>query len=317
MKLSKVVSDYVNHKQALGMRYEAEAKMLASFCRAQGDVEIQSVDHASVSAFIAGRGPLTRTWHGKYSVLAGLYRYAMARGYAASAPLPTTIPKLPPPFRAYIYSLEELKRLTSATATYNRIIAGRMLLGSTLRVMLLAMYGTGMRRGEVLSLVLEDVDLSSRLLTVRDTKFFKTRLVPIGPHLAAELAEYLRQRRRLPCADGGKSSFFVTRRGKKIDDRCLNENFRKLCELAGVRRESSARYQPRLHDLRHTFAVHRLVAWYRAGADVQRLLPHLSTYLGHINIAATMCYLSMTPELLAEASRRFEDYVSKEVSHVR
>jgi site-specific recombinase XerD len=316
MKLSKVVSDYVNHKQALGMRYEAEAEMLASFCRAQGDVEIQSVDHASVSAFIAGRGPLTRTWHGKYSVLAGLYRYAIARGYAASAPLPTTIPKPPPPFRAYIYSLEELKRLSSATATYNRIIAGRMLLGSTLRVMLLVMYGTGMRRGEVLSLVLDDVDLSSRLLTVRDTKFFKSRLVPIGPHLAAELDEYIRQRRRLPCADGQKSSFFVTRRGKRIDDRCLNENFRKLCELAGVRRESTARYQPRLHDLRHTFAVHRLVAWYRAGADVQRLLPHLSTYLGHINIAATQRYLSMTPELLSEASRRFEDYVSKEVSHV-
>ena len=125
----------------------------------------------------------------------------------------------------------------------------------------------------------------------------------------------MKQCRRLPCIDWKKPSFFVTRRGKKIDKRCLNENFRKLCELAGVRRESTARYQPLLHDLRHTFAVHRLIAWYRAGADVQRMLPHLSTYLGHIGIAETQHYLSMTPELLSEASRRFEDYVSKEVYH--
>ncbi len=316
MKLTKVVGDYVAHKQALGMRYRAEAQALASFCRAQGDVEIQNVDHASVAAFISGRGPLTRTWHSKYSVLAGLYRYAIARGYAASAPLPATIPKPPPRFTAYIYSLDELKRLTAATATYNRIIAGRMLLGSTLRTILLVMYGTGMRRGEILTLTLEDVDLSSGLLTVRDSKFFKSRLIPIGPRLASELKDYVKQCRRLPCIDGKKPSFFVTRRGKKIDKRCLNENFRKLCELAGVRRESTARYQPRLHDLRHTFAVHRLIAWYRAGADVQRMLPHLSTYLGHIGIAETQHYLSMTPELLSEASRRFEDYVSKEVDHV-
>jgi integrase len=84
---------------------------------------------------------------------------------------------------------------------------------------------------------------------------------------------------------------------------------------AGIRREHGARYAPRIHDLRHTAAVHRLEAWYREGADVQRLLPLLATYLGHVGIAETQCYLTMTPFLLDAASRRFERYALGEVQH--
>jgi integrase/recombinase XerD len=82
-----------------------------------------------------------------------------------------------------------------------------------------------------------------------------------------------------------------------------------------VQRIDGARYQPRLHDLRHSFAVHRLTAWYQAGADVQKLLPHLSTDLGHVNVAATQVYLTMTPELLQLASQRFAQYAFQEVNH--
>jgi len=88
-----------------------------------------------------------------------------------------------------------------------------------------------------------------------------------------------------------------------------NANFRRLCILAGVRRSDTSSRQPRLHDLRHTFAVHRLTEWYKTGANVQLLLPALSTYLGHIDLRSTQCYLTMTPELLAEANHRFQDYV--------
>ena len=88
--------------------------------------------------------------------------------------------------------------------------------------------------------------------------------------------------------------------------------FRRLCEQAGIRRiRRRRRYQPRLHDLRHTFAVHRLTSWYRQGADVQKLLPSLSVYLGHAHLSATQVYLSMTPELLEEANARFERYAEK------
>ena len=109
--------------------------------------------------------------------------------------------------------------------------------------------------------------------------------------------------------------FFVTKLGARIPIRLLQRAFRRLRAQAGVRREGGARCQPRLHDLRHAAAVHRLTAWYREGKDVQRLLPLLSTYLGHVDIASTQLYLTMTPELLHEASKRFAKYVFGEVSH--
>jgi integrase/recombinase XerD len=93
------------------------------------------------------------------------------------------------------------------------------------------------------------------------------------------------------------------------------ELFRRVRKYAGLWREGDARFQPRLHDLRDTAAQHRLIAWYRTGRDVQRLLPQLATYLGHVDLASTQCYLSMTPELLHEASQRFERYAQPEVRH--
>jgi integrase/recombinase XerD len=91
--------------------------------------------------------------------------------------------------------------------------------------------------------------------------------------------------------------FVTTRAGGRLGRRTVEESFQRPRERAGVRRSDGARYQPRLHDLPHTFAVHRLIAWYRQGADVQRLLPQLPVYLGHSTLASTQGYLSMTPEL--------------------
>ncbi len=104
------------------------------------------------------------------------------------------------------------------------------------------------------------------------------------------------------------SPFFITRTGTAVTQ-CLAERaFVRLQDILGIVRQDGARYQPRLHDLRHSMAVHHLVAWYREGADVQRLLPQLATYLGHINVASTQRYLTMTPDLLHEASQRFKCY---------
>src|SRR5439155_15806723 len=98
--------------------------------------------------------------------------------------------------------------------------------------------------------------------------------------------------------------------------RCTLDNaFMRIRERAGVRRSDSSRFQPRLHDLRHTFAVHRLTAWYRQGADVQRLIYHLSVYLGHAHLTDTQVYLTMTPELLRQAGTRFERYARGEDGH--
>lgn len=150
---------------------------------------------------------------------------------------------------------------------------------------------------------------------MRQTKFFKTRLVPIGPCLTSVLDHYAAQRRQLPLPEGESSAFFATRTGRRLHYRNVNKLFGRVRQSADIQRESSARYQPRLHDLRHTAAVHRRTAWYRSGADVQRLLPQLATYLGHADVASTQRYLHMTPELLHEASQCFAHYAQPEAYH--
>jgi site-specific recombinase XerD len=159
------------------------------------------------------------------------------------------------------------------------------------------------------------VDLANSLLTIRDTKFFKSRLIPIGCHLTEVLKHYNRWRMATHSSVNGEACFFVCRYGRAILKHTLEETFRRLLKRAGIRRADASHQQPRLHGFRHSFAVHRLTTWYRQGADVQRLVYHLSVYLGHSHLAHTQVYLTMTPELLQQASTRFEQYARGEDSH--
>jgi site-specific recombinase XerD len=172
------------------------------------------------------------------------------------------------------------------------------------------LYGAGLRPGEALRLRCCDADLSARILAIWDTKFFKSRLVPIGADLCKAFDTYRTVRQRLPLPADMRSAFFCTNTGLAISLAQLEKVFVRLREHAGIRRPATDRWQPRLHDMRHSFALRRLIAWYREGADVQACLPLLATYLGHINLSGTQTYLTMTPELLGEASLRFERYVA-------
>jgi integrase len=178
---------------------------------------------------------------------------------------------------------------------------------ATFRTLILLLYGAGLRVSEAVALTVDDLDLSAATIIVRNTKFFKTRLLPIGPKLLTTLRSYSGERLAHCGQASPGSAFFVGRRGP-ISRQTADHYFRIVRRRVGIARYDGAYFQPRLHDLRHTFAVHRLVAWYRQGADVQLLLPKLSTYLGHIGLAETQHYLTMTPELLREAGRRFENY---------
>jgi len=230
----------------------------------------------------------------------------MGRGYVHSSPLPKNLPKPSRIFEPYIYSQDELQRLIDATALQEH--PRRKLQALTLRTLLLVLYGAGLRLSEALHLTVGDVDLGDSLLTIRETKFYKTRLVPIGPRLTAALSTFVTKRNRLENSAKSESPFFVTRSGQPITHQIAERAFVRLRNSVGVRRDAGPRDQPRLHDFRHAFTVHRLVSWYRQGADVQRLLPQLSTYLGHVHVSSTQRYLTMTPELLQEASLRFELY---------
>lgn len=314
MRLISVIEQYVNFKQSMGMSFRSEAYILRAFGRGQGDVDIDQISPLTALAFINGKGPVTRTWFHNHSALHGFYRFAVSRGYCKGSPLPSTKPQKPPQHVPYVYTQDELRRLLQATDLL--IDRKRTLPRSTLRLVLLVLYGTGLRLGEAISLTCRDVDLQQDLLSVRESKFYKSRLVPIGNQLHEQFERYQSQRRCLPLPEGTGSAYFSTTQGEPIGKRCLHLNFRRLCELTGIKRTDATHRQPCLHDMRHTFAVHRLTAWYRMGADVQRLLPYLSTYLGHIRISSTQVYLTMTPDLLQEANKRFERYALSEVSHV-
>jgi len=313
MKLAKVIQTYVTFKRSMGMHFHSEDCLLRAFCRAVGDVDISHVKPAAVQAFLDGKGPVTAVWGLKFRVLRSFYRFAISRGFATHSPLPTSLPQLPPPFVPYIYSTEELRRLLAATHVIEA--PESPLQAPTVRTLLLLLYGTAMRIGEALSLTLNDVDLAQAVVTVRNAKFFKARLVPIGPKLAHELSIYEDRRRQLSLPCGNASSFFATRTGHRFRYQYAITLFQRVRRQAEIHREAGASYPPRLHDIRHTSATHRLIAWYRAGADVQKLLPQLATYLGHADISSTQLYLSMTPELLREAGTRFERYAKPEMRY--
>jgi len=307
MKLAAVIDNYVQFKRALGMHLRSEAAMLSRFSRVMGAIDISDVRPNAVRSFIVGKGPVTSSCKQHLSVLSSFYRYALSREFATTSPLPTTLPKIPPPGPPYIYTPNDLRRLLAAAASLQTPKASWR--GRAFRTLLLLLYGTGLRIGEALALTLRDVDLANHVITVHNAKFFKERLVPCGPKLAAVLTDYANvRRRRQPLPAGEGSSFFANSLGTRWDLATTQKFFRQVCLCAEVVREGGPRRQPRLHDLRHTAAQHRIEAWYREGKDVQRLLPQLATYLGHRDLGGTQRYLHMTPELLRQANRRFERY---------
>lgn len=308
MTIPEAVDSYVTLKRSLGSVFAAETRILRFFARVLGDVPVDSLDRRAVDAFCRGSGPPTRWWERKHQTLRGLFAYLVSRGHMAASPLSELAPRIPRSFEPYIYSREELQRLLDATAILKD--SRSPLEHGTFRTLLLVLYGAGLRPSEGLRLRCCDVDLGDRVLAIWDTKFFKSRLVPFGTALAAAIGTYREARQGLPMPAKDCSAFFASRTGGPITLARLEKVFVRLRKHAEVQGSPGARWQPRLHDMRHTFAVHRLIAWYREGVDVQACLAVLSTYLGHVNISGTQAYLTMTPELLAEASKRFERYVA-------
>jgi len=310
MRLSEVIDTYIAMKTSLGMSFDSARRLLSQFSREIGNPTIGEVQAEAVAAFLRGRGVLNATWGLKYRILSGFYKFAISRGYVDSSPLQANVPKLPPQQSPYVYSIDELRRLIEATSVVH--VKSTPLQAPMYRMLLILLYGSGLRIGEALNLTLRDVDVIEKIITVRDTKFFKTRIVPIGPKLAAELAVYIQRRRQLPLPSGDDSRLFTTKTGRGWPYPHVVTLFQKVRRAAAIGSVTGESRPPRIHDLRHTAAVHRVVAWYRTGRNVQCLLPRLATYLGHIDIKSTQRYLHMTTDLLQEASQRFAKYAQPE-----
>ncbi len=307
MTVTDVVDAYLTRQRSLGMRFEGAGRMLHRFSRVTGNPDIDEVTPEAVAKFLHVDGNLSTTWMLKYRVLTGLYKFAVGRGYVCDAPLPKAFPKLPPQQTPYVYSTEELCRLLEATSVLQVGHSPRV--PTIYRTLLVLLYGSGMRIGEALGLAMQDVDLSAQVITVRDTKFFKTRLVPIGPKLTRELAAHMERRRLLPLPAGEASPLFTTRDGRPwelwscyIMVSACSSRRRNQLPRRRTSASTAARHSP------HSGGRIGCRIGHRSGQDVQRLLPQLATYLGHLDIRSTQRYLQMTPDLLLAASQRFAQY---------
>jgi integrase len=180
----------------------------------------------------------------------------------------------------------------------------------TVRLALVLLFCCGLRRGEVLRLKVQDFDRRENVLRIWATKFHKSRLVPLSRSVAAEVRHYL-ARRRGPLGPDAPLLCQSPVSGLEAAycPHVLTDNWQLLCLTAGV--VDGRGRPPRLHDLRHSFAVAALGRWYRQGGDVSNKLPHLATYMGHVSIASTHYYLRLSPELGQSASRRFHRYAGR------
>lgn len=168
---------------------------------------------------------------------------------------------------------------------------------------------TGMRVGEAVALDCRDVDLEQGVLTIRQGKFHKTRILPVHSSTLEQLRAYGQRRDELVGADPLRS-FFVSDRQTRLTDFTVRYNFQTVVRRIGLRGAAGTR-RPRVHDLRHTFAVRTLARWYRDGGNPERFMPLLSVYLGHVNISNTYWYLSAVPELLGAVKSRLEQYLGE------
>ena len=259
-----------------------------------------------ITRFVNRDGTSAETIAKKHRVLAGFFRYAVTRCRLKASPMPSFERKRgAASFTPYIFSEAELKRLLAAV----RRLAARV--PRSTRTPCAPSCGSCTAPDCVVARrAVSRFQMSTyprSLLNIRGTKFFKTRIVPISARLSAVLKAFVAKHYTRPSRDGG-DLLFCKRDGTPLTNSAIGAAFRRLRAIAGIKRDGGARNQPRLHDLRHTAAVHRVTSWYRVSADLNDLLPKLATYLGHKDLSGTQRYLTMTEEVLAEASRGFEAF---------
>jgi integrase/recombinase XerD len=306
MNTANTIVKYVAHQRSLGKRFMNESAILTAFSKSVGNLLLSDIRSDMVIRFLNRAGVSDETVRKKHCTLSRFFGFAVARKLLRTSPMPRCTRKVgSSSYAPYIYTKAELKRLLeavpAATGPRSDIDA------DTLHTFLLILYGAALRRGEARRLKLEDIDVPQSLLHVRGTKFFKTRVVPVSTSLAPVLRTFLAKRRRRHPVHA-ESGLFCKRNGAALSDSAISAAFRRLRTIAGIRRDGGSRNQPRLHDLRHSSAVHRVTAWYRCGADLNDLLPKLATFLGHKGLSETQRYLTMTQELLTEAGLRFEAF---------
>jgi integrase/recombinase XerD len=302
--LREAVHDYVEMRQSLGFKlHDAERRLLkfVSF------LEERHASHITVGLALqwAQENPLARPaeWGRRLCDVRGFARYRSASDPRTEIPNWGLLPFRRQRLKPYLYSEDEIRLLLDATLEMPSL---RGLRGETYRCLLGLLAVTGLRISEAVNLRSEDVDLTAGVLTVRRSKFRKSRLVPIHPSTVTVLSDYASQRKRF-LAGRLAPFFFISRRGTRLIFSCVRVTFYAISRRVGLR-APFASHGPRLHDFRHRFAVQTLLHWYRSGQDVERRLPVLSTYLGHAHVSDTYWYFTAYPELMGLAVKRLDEH---------
>lgn len=303
----EAVEEYIEMRRGLGFKLlEAKVSLInfASFLKQRGAAHIT----ISLSMEWAQQDKTARPaeWGRRLSFIRGFARHWSAHDSQTEVPPSGLLPHRPGRARPYLYSDDEVRKLLQAALQLPSV---RGLRGPTYNCLLGLLAVTGLRISEARNLRTDDVDLNEGILTIRGTKFGKSRLVPIHPSTCTVLSDYASQRDRFLARR--PDMFFVSGRGTRLDGGEIRRTFYYLSRQIGLRGASDS-HGPRLHDFRHRFAIETLVQWYRSGQDVERRLPILSTYLGHVHVADTYWYLTACPELMGLAVKRFEDYWEKQ-----
>jgi len=293
----------IRQKRALGLKYHAEARILSKFdqfCTVQGGGETR-LDKSLVEAWNEKRShEAPATWKGRVHVVRQLGLY-MNRVDLPAYVTPVHVYPSAPRYVPHIFSDQELKVLFSYidSCRYCSAVPYRQWV---MPLLFRLLYSSGLRLSEALHLRLRDVDLATGVLTIRDAKFNKDRLVPIAEHLQERCEEYVQRVHLL--SDPGMF-LFIGAPGRPLTGGNVYKNFRRFLWQAGISHGGWGK-GPRVHDFRHTFAVHCLRAWVRDGKDLTAYLPILKTYLGHSSFGDTAYYLRLTAELYPDITAQMD-----------
>src|SRR5712691_666750 len=315
-RLAPVFARYVDLKRALGRRFDLPARTLQSLDRFLCDQSAKYPD-LNAAAFQSWR-------HTHEHVASGVRRVRMLEVCSfclyrrrtepqCFVPEPSSFPPYHQRLKPYIFSEAEVAMLLRA-ASGLKPNPSSPLRPEVIRLAIVLLFTTGMRRGELLSLTLGDCSSRKSTLPIRETKFFKSRLLPINGSIADEMERCLRARaqRKRPVSSDTALIWNASRGGRAYSGTSLQLCLRPLLQKCGI--VTSKGKLPRIHDLRHSFAVNALLRWYRAGADVAAKLPLLATYLGHGSAVSTHYYLHFIEPLRTAASERFANHYGELVS---
>lgn len=301
------INKYVELHQSLGKKYTAHRQVLHAFDSFLAEQQVGSVESIRALHLRCWIDRMSCTPGGrrrKLSVIKRCMDYLVGVGAIQSNPAALVLTEFGRPrkkkFRPSILTPTQI----AAILKWARRLSSNHLFKlrpHTCYTMILLLYTLGLRSREVRHLRFCNVDMERGTIRIEATKFHKSRLVPFGPSVRECLSAYLVARRKIFLPIGSDDPLFVTCRRQPIGGSALGDLFRTLARKV----MPQASPLPRVHDLRHTFAVHRLLQWYREGVDVQSKLILLSTFMGHTEIKSTEVYLTITMELLAEASGRF------------